>query len=139
MPGTKPKNLVEDALALEFVNDVAYKFKLILLILALLLDEEGNSAVMPTRGALLVLEGKKEDIGVIVSTKDMFVRVDEIVGKLIADFVELLFGVDLTAQHIVKTMQSAQQREVGLAFKIVLVHCRRIKYNSMSKYYIVVA
>lgn len=55
-------------------------------------------AVVPLDGALMVLESDDEDVGVIVSTKDVLVRVDEAIRELVADLVHILFGVGVICE-----------------------------------------
>jgi hypothetical protein len=53
--------------------------------------------VDPFAGVASPLESEHEDVGVVVTPENVFVGVDEVVGKCVTNLVEFLFGAGLVA------------------------------------------
>lgn len=104
--GTKPEDLVEDAFSLENINDVANQLQFRLL-QVMLVDDKLLAVVVPLCSAILLLQGEEKDVGIVVSSEDVLVGVDECVRKRIADVVEPLTGEARASENVVKAVHSA--------------------------------
>ncbi len=79
---------------------------------------------MPLGGVALDLQGEHEDVNVVITSKDVFVGVDDSRGcEGGAKGVHAIAGEKLASQNVVKTVQSALRGEAALLLKIeVLLH-----------------
>jgi hypothetical protein len=64
----------------------------------------GSSDVEPIAGEILSLKGNHEYIYVVVTAKNMFMRIDELIGELITDLVQSRTRKYLITQDVINAV-----------------------------------
>lgn len=101
------KNLVQNALPLESVDDIADQLQLFMLLVALS-DNKIFATVVPLSGIALFIESEEEDIGVVITTEDVLVRIDESIGEPVAVLIEILPSECRRAEQVIERMHAAE-------------------------------
>jgi hypothetical protein len=78
--------------------------------------------VDPFDDAFLLLQSDDENVYIVLPSKYVFVRIDEIVRERVADFIEGVAVVGASAKQIVEAVQTAKEGEGGLGLKVNLLH-----------------
>ena len=88
-------------------------------------DEFSNNellpSIMPSSGTLAILQGDKENVGVVIPSKNVLVWVNEIIWKLVADIIHLSLVVGGSAEQVVDAVHAAQEWKELLPLEKVLV------------------
>lgn len=91
--------------------------------------------VEPESVETVLLEGQHEDVDVVVSSEKVLVRVDEVVGELVAQLVHVLCREDGSSEEVVDTMPSALQRQAALPLEVNLLHRHCYIYSIPSNHH----
>lgn len=95
----------------KYIHKVAHHLLLLLLIRHLQLS---LTIIVPLTVKSPFFQRNHQNVNVIVSPEDMLMRVDNIVRKLIANLVKLIFIVDLVPEQMIHTIPPTLQRKERL-------------------------